>query len=387
MSSHMPSAEFENTVRRGLSDLAGDVTAPVLRLRARKRVRTHQALTALATLLVVGITAAGALTVLGTEPERYVRVGGGRLLNTRGAGGQFPCSDEQMEMPGGGQRCVAVGSYRGVDWSLAASLDPKHGLCLWTGTSGGGNLAAGAGGSCDEYTEGGITLSESRLGDLPMLAVGAVPGATERLFLEHGGDDRFELQVYPTPANFPLDLKFYLVWLPDDAQNLLAYNRSGDVIAERRLDGAEPGKSQETKHFVVERGEIEGVAWTLESYGDVIDGRETVCTALILGDAEPANTCHGSFDGRGLSVTVAYPSELPGRAVVSGVMSSKIEELILQLKKGEDTGTAILRAPEPVEPALEFVMGFPTVGDDGTIAGRIVGRDGSSRKVAEQRLP
>ena len=408
MSEHIIDPSFEEYVRNALADTVSGASPAPLPTRVRRRARVRQMVTATATavgaaaLIVAAFAFAG--LVLGDEPMVDV---GGRPMDTRGAGGISPCPNSPF---GGGAFehgtgdysgtfCISQGSYEGVSWSLGVSWSRGAGdepLCIATGTMGGG-AAAGVGSSCDDYVPGAIGLNVSQVEGYPKMAAGQVPGNTETLFLEHGGDESFELQVYRAPKAFPLDLGFYLVFMPDDAQTLVAYDAAGNEIARRNIDG-EPGapdeQTERTHNVNIDKGVSAGVNWVLDTFGTVIDGRETVCTSLEITAPEkgivgglPEETCHiGVPDHDVIGIAKTVTDEVSGVAAYSGVMSSKVDSVVLRTNDGRRFDFEVITAPENIEQRLAyFVLIVEGVGVEG-LEGTIVARSEGGAILAEREV-
>ena len=409
MSEHIIDPSFEDYMRNALAETVLDASPAPLPTRVRRRARVRQMVTATATGLGAVALIVGAFTfvgsVFGEEPKVNV---GGRQLNASGAGGTSPCPNSPF---GGGAFehgtgdysgvfCISQGSYEGVSWSLGVSWSRGAGdkpLCIATGTMGGG-AAAVVGSSCDEYLPGQIGLNVSQIEGYPKMAAGQVPGDTETLFLEHGGDESFELQVYRAPKAFPLDLGFYLVFMPDDAQTLVAYDASGTEIARRNIDG-EPGapgeETERTRNVNIDKGTAAGVSWVLDTFGTVIDGRDTVCTAFEFTD-EPAEGIEGKLENEAchkgvpdhdvIGITRWVNDDVPGVVAYSGVMSSNVDSVTLSTDDGREFDAEVITAPKNIEQRLAyFVLIVDGVDAEGQIA-TIVARSEGGAILAEREV-
>lgn len=358
---------------------------------------------------MLAAVAFGAFTLgsamLDTDPTVDV---GGTPMDERGAGGVSPCTNNPF---GGGAFehgtgdytgtfCISQGSYEGISWSMGVSWSRGAGdepLCIATETIGGG-AGGSSGSSCDEYLPGEIGLNVSQIEGYPKMAAGQVPGDTETLFLEHGGDERFELQVYRAPKAFPLDLGFYLVFMPDDAQTLVAYDSAGNEIARRNIDG-EPGapgeQTERTRNVNIDKGTAAGVSWVLDTFGTVIDGRETVCTAFEFTD-EPAEGIEGKPENEAcyegvpdhdvIGIIRWVNNDVPGVVAYSGVMSSKVDSVTLSTDDGREFDAEVITAPENIEQRLAyFVLIVDGVDAEGRIA-TIVARSEGGAILAEREV-
>ena len=402
MSEQIIDPSFEDFVRNAFADTVSGASPAPLPRQVRRRARVRQMVTASATGLgVVAIVFAAfsfAGAIFGEAPKVNV---GGRQMDARGAGGISPCqSDPFASMPGAGGEdhafCVSHGSYEGVSWALGASVH-RDDLCIATATMGGG-AAAGVGSSCDDFEDGGIGMSVSQIEGYPKHAVGYVPGATEKLFLEHGGDESFELQVYPTPKGFPRDLKFYSVFMPDDAQTFVAYDADGNEIARRNVDG-EPGapgeQTERTRNVNIDEGEASGISWVLDAFGTVIDGRETVCTAFAFTD-EPAagiegkpenEACHEGVPEHDVIGIVRWVNDdVPGVVTYSGAMSSRVDSVTLTTDDGSEFEAEVIRASKKIDQQFAFfVLIIDGVDAEGEIA-TIVARSAGGAILAEREV-
>ena len=408
MSDHIIDPSFESFVRNAMEETVSGANPAPLPNGVRRRARARQIVTATVTTLGAAAVIVAALTftgsIFGDVPKVNV---GGRPMDARGAGGVSPCPDSPFDFGGGafehgtgdytGISCISQGTYEGVSWSLGASWSrgapEKSAFCIATGTMGGG-AAAGVGSSCDEYIPGTIGLDVSQIEGYPKMAAGYVPGHTETLFLEHGGDESFELQVYRAPKAFPLDLGFYLVFMPDDAQTLVAYDASGEEITRRNIDGppGAPGEQTErTRSVNIDKGESAGVGWVLDSFGTVVDGRETVCTLLKISAPEKGITgqedmeiCHIGVPDHDV-IGIAKTSEA-GYVAYSGVMSSRVDSVILRTDDGREFEAKVIPAPANIEQRLAyFVLIVEGVDAEGLTA-TIIARSAGGAILAEREV-
>lgn len=351
---------FEDLVRTSLAGAAD--AAPSAPPLPRLRVRARQAALVAAGGLVAVAGALGAVRVGGevfAKPD-LVPVGPGEvMMDARGAGGEYPCelADTGSGRPAGS--CIATGERDGVRWTLGASLERNGDLCmiLW---SVGGPGAGVAGSSCNAYEPETIGLEQTGMGDLPLLAYGHVPAGAESLYLEHGGDS-FELEVYPAPPGFPTNDGFYLVWLPDDASRIVAYDAGGEVVATRELDSSRPDLPPgETGYATVAEGTHEGVPWVLETYSIDDGGREITCTRVLVGPhlTRPHGPCDATFGSSSAVGVGAFSApELPGYIALGGVTRSTSRSITFETGGGSIDAT-VHDAPAGLDETLRFFVAF-----------------------------
>ncbi|HEV2756379.1 MAG TPA: hypothetical protein VG318_11465 [Actinomycetota bacterium] len=357
----MSQRAFEDFVRTSLAG-AADAAPPAPPL-PRRRVTARQ---------VALMGAAGVLALAGTfgavrvgsdvfaGPEMVPVAPGERMLDARGAGGEYPC-----ELGSGPQdeasACIATGERDGVTWTLGVSVERNGDLCMVLETVGGPG-AAGAGSSCGEYEPGAIGLDQTGIGDLPLLAYGHVPATAESLYLEQSGGDSFELEIYPAPEGSPVHAGFYLVWLPEDAARLVAYGSDGEVVADRDLDSSRPDAppAGEFSYVTVAEGTHEGVPWVLEVYGVNDDGREVTCTRVLVGPhlTRPYGPCDASFgDGSAIGVSASSAPELPGWIALGGVTDPATGSVMFSLP-GREIEAQMFDSPPGPDPDLRFFVAF-----------------------------
>lgn len=300
----------------------------------------------------------------------------GDLMDERGSGGTYPCSFDTT--PGRlGATCVARGERDGLKWKMGASVQQDGTLCLAIETVGGG-AAGGGGSSCNEYEPERIALEQMGIGDLPMLAYGKVPSHVERLVLEHGAAESFELEIYPPPEGFPIEAGYFLVWLPDDAVRLVAYDAEGGVVTTQSFDGSQPG-SQPEETARAEIGDVvhDGSPWKVEAYGAVEDGRDVVCVRMELRGAETSALapCDASFGRQSVVGVSAFSSpEFPQVVAFGGVTSSKTGSVTFVAGDGLRVDALMIEPPAKVDRTLRFFTAFLPAEGAGT-KGSIVVRN------------
>lgn len=378
---------FEDFLRASLfGAVAGAGSPPPL---PKRRVRMRQAALMGAAGAVVVLGALGVVSVSGgmVANDGSAPAGpSGGVFDERGSGGTYPCPQDGDH----GRRdwCIATGERHEVSWTLGVSIEHDSELCMTFEAAGGpgGGIASGGGSSCNEYEPDGIGLEQTGIGDLPRLAYGPVPAAADSLVLEHGADESFALEIYPAPAGFPLDAAFYLVWLPDDAVRLVAYDEGGSVVATRELDGSPEGQGP-PQYVDIDEGTFRGVPWAFSAYGDLKDGREIACTRVLLGrflsgSLAPCDASFGRESAAGITPYFSL-SELPGFTAMSGVTSSQTGSVTF-VAGGREIEATMIEPPPAIEQSLRFFVAFVPSGRQGQLTATVIVRDRSGEVIEER---
>ncbi|MGH2807780.1 MAG: hypothetical protein ACRDKT_10955 [Actinomycetota bacterium] len=372
MSDRTPDIGFESYLRAALADAVAGPVPTTFPARAKRRVRMRQSMfSVVVAAVVVAIATIGGSALGVFETDRYIEVAG-EELNERGAGGQYPCNAKEWFGPTdeGPVGCVAVGAYDGISWALGVTWKGNGDLCIVNSTVGGG-FAGGSGMSCGAYDPRGIGMDLIGFGSEPaeqMLAMGYVPGNTTELFLERGGDPPMELQLYPTPRELAagfisLDAKFYLVWLPDDAETLVAYDGDRE-IARLPIDGDSsqgdapndappPGATVDVTRF-----RAGGIPYVMDVYGEELNGDDVGCTrieSLRPRVEKKGGPCHPGFP-QDNAVSVAATVLKPPLVAVHGMVRSEVAALWAETPGRRRFEVEIIPTPRGVERGISFFV-------------------------------
>ena len=222
--------DFEDRVRAGLQTAALDAPVAGFPRSSRGRIRRRQAVGAAVVLTAFVTIGASAVGVLSMITDRPVQLDTARSDDPRGTGGTYPCSKKDLE-----SECVATGRYRGTSWWLGAYVDEKGLLCLTDWQDGPGD-GVGGGSSCGEHDPSEIGLGISVSSKLyPGIATGEVGPEVARVVVAREDHAPIELELYPAPDDFPLDVRFYNVFLPFDATAVVGFNSDGEEIARQDI--------------------------------------------------------------------------------------------------------------------------------------------------------
>jgi hypothetical protein len=387
----MTDAEDRDPFERRISSLmdaaAQDlVPGPSIPSRLKRRARVQQTAVivgGLATVLLLAVFAGAAVRALLPGPDS-VRPASN---DQRGSGGTYPCTVEpQPHQPKHGTMCVATGTYGDADWTLVTYKDEKHGMCidLEVTTPDGG----GGGGGCGYEDDRGIGIGLSSGDEYPEgIAYGPVTPSVDRLVLERENGEELELELYPTPGSAPPNApRFYLVFLPDDAAALVAYDDTGQEVDRRdsELDPAPPvpESTQLGPPVQVASGTYEGLAWDLQAYEERMGDDVRPCTELHLGKGDErfggGGGCYLLPDQVIGYAESAYGEKYPSLISIAGAVRPEVDEITLELADGSSIPLAIYRmsvdgdANEPFD--VDFFVGFVDVGKRGTLEGHVVAR-------------
>jgi hypothetical protein len=305
----------------------------------------------------------------------------------RGSGGSYPCTVEpQPYQPKDGTFCVATGTYGSAEWMLVTYEDKKHGICIdveVTTPDGGGG-----GGGCGYKDDRGIGIGVSSGDEYPDgIAYGPVTPSVDRLVLERENGETIELELYPTPGFAPPDTpRFYLVFLPDDAAALVAYDEAGKEIDRRdnELDPAPPfpESTQLGPPVQVASGTYNGLAWDLQAYEERMGDDVRPCTELYLGKGDERFGGGGGcylLPGQIIGYSEgAYGEEYPSLISIAGAVRPEVDEITLELGDGTSVPIAIYRVTtdgDPNEPFdVDFFVGFVEIAEGRVLKGDIVAR-------------
>lgn len=384
---------FDRKVAALMQDLTADVTPPpAIPRRVAVRARLGQAFivggVAVSVLLIV-VAAGAALRASGSrEPIRPIATPTGPSDNERGSGGTYPCTVEPEPYQPEDTKCVATGEFEGTEWSMVTYTD-KHGLCvdvsfLKEGAGGGGGGGCGRG---EPRTLGVGISSGDEQGEV---AYGEVSRSVAQVVVERESGDAFEVELYPAPEGSGLDLRFYLVFLPEDHAAIVANDSRGEEIDRQKTNHEfvepEPLGPPET----VATGDVDGEPWVLKAYQQqqTHDSIST-CTEFMFGRDEMhggGGSCSLEIPGKnhvGFSES-GFGREFPDLIALFGVVSKEVADLSLELDDGRVIPVPITTGPAHFEVA--FFVAFPKPAADGTLRGHLVARDSAGEVIDRSGL-
>ncbi|MEA2433623.1 MAG: hypothetical protein QOG54_1080 [Actinomycetota bacterium] len=382
----------------------------------RRRVRVRQAFTVLAAIVALGaIGVAGAATVdaFRDKPSGELGPAGGddATPGGRGSGGTFPCETVDTDY-----QCIAEGSYDGVAWSIGVQMNDF--LCMTQSTEsptqGGVASGEGADTGCMAYSPNRAEVNSLGTNDPDgYFASGYVGANISSAIVETESGEGIDLQLYPAPSGFPIsDVKFFAVFLPPDATDIVGYSATGNEVDRRPTD---PGKTSNDKldpvvqdalrkynegYLPVERGEIGGYPWILEARLGLLDlpGGEIhgddLCSSVSVGTDVGIARGEGGLGGGGNCFS-ADPSSVSfnpmslgytrlgfqgdGILVVFGAITPGVDHLFVEVDGGGKEQGYISEVPTELETNLRLFTVFIETQDANGLTGRIstFDRDGA----------
>jgi hypothetical protein len=243
-------------------------------------------------------------------------------------------------------------------------------------------------------------------------ASGYVGANISSAIVETESGEDIDLQLYPAPSGFPIgDVKFFAVFLPSDATDIVGYSATGDEVDRRPAD---PGKTPNDKldpavraalrrynqgYLPVERGEIGGYPWILEARQGLVDlpGGEVhgddLCSSVSVGtDVGIARAEGGLGGGNCFSADPSSISFNPtsfgytrlgfqgdGIVVVFGAITPGVDHLYVEVDGGQKEQGYISEVPAELNTNLRLFTVFIETQDANGLTGSIstFDRDGA----------
>lgn len=385
----MDNRSFEEKLRAQLHDAVGQLEAAPLPESAPRRARFRQMVGIAAVVLVVAVVAGTALTVLSDsgDPSSGIASAPEGGDDARGSGGTYPCSHKELD-----GECVAHGEYDGTEWWIGARMEGDD-LCTSdvqedrTGLSGSGM-------GCGSHDPDKIGFGVSTASQHPPVASGEVAAHVDRLLLERSEGPALELELYPAPEGFPLDVRFYNVFLPDDALELVAYDSKGDVAARQEIPGV--GDFNLSRPEVVSPrteiavGEVEGNPWTFEAREELTNGDITPCADVTFGYQEEfggGGSCNIGIPGKHpLGFAQSSFESGPPVIAVYGAVDARATEVLVELESGDSYEAEVFEAPSGFRNDVSYyVVWIPREGRPNP-PGRIVALDATGNEIGREDL-
>jgi hypothetical protein len=386
----MDNRSFEDRLRSELQDAVADVEAAPLPRAGVRRARSRQLLAVAAVLavtLAVGATTVTLLTGGGDRPNDLVG-SAEESKDARGTGGTYPCRHPELD-----GECIAHGEYDGIEWWIGAHMEGGD-LCTSdvhaddTGVTGSG---MGCGPHDPDTIGFGVTSGDAYESDI---ASGEVGPSVARLVLERSEGSPIELQLYPAPPGFPLDVNFYNVFLPEDATKLVAYDSSGEQVAEQSAERAEfefPQSEVVTPRTEIATGEEEGHPWSFVVREEFMNGGITPCFDVSFGHQEEfgaGGSCNPTVpDKHPLGFSQSSFESGPDVLVVFGVVDSRATEVIVELDRGDGYVAEVFEGPDGFrEDIAYFVVWVPREDGPPNPPGHVVAYDSDGNEVGREKL-
>ena len=385
----MDNRSFEDRLRTELQEAVTDVEPAPLPRTAARRTRVRQMVAVAAVIAVVAAVTGTTMTVLSgsDDPSRDVASTREGVDDPRGTGGTYPCSHPEIE----GQ-CIAHGEFDGTEWWIGAHMKGDD-LCKSDAQEGPDGLG-GSGMGCGPYDPEKIGFGVTSYSDhLEKIASGEVAASVDRLLLERSDGPALELELYPAPDGFPLDVRFYNVFLPEDALELVAYDAQGNVVARQTAEVAGfnfPRPQVVSPRTRIASGEIEGHPWTFEAREELTNGDVTPCSDVMFGYQEEfggGGSCyHRVPDKHPIGFSQSSFERGPAYIVVFGVVDARATEVVVELDRGDAFTTEVHEAPEGFrDDIVYYVVWIPRV-DRPNPPGRIVAFDAGGFEVGREEL-
>lgn len=393
----MDNRSFEDRLRSDLHDAVADVEAAPLPRAGARRARSRQFLAVAAVLAVAVAVGATTVTLLTNGEQRpNVHVAAPEAVaDQRGSGGTSPCYHRDLE----GQ-CVAYGRYDEdrhdealfTEWWLGAHMDGDD-LCVSDEHA--SKTAGGGGGmACGPYDPDKIGFGVTSSADFPHgIASGEVPGRVDRLLLERSDGPALELELYSPPEDFPLDVLFYNVFLPDDARALVAYDAAGNEVARHEVELAGditlPKPEAVSPRTVIASGEEEGHPWTFEVREE---GAElTPCTQVMFGRQEEfggGGSCYPDVPARHpIGFSQSSFERGPDVIAVFGVVDSKAAEVFVLLERGDGYNAEVFEGPDGFRDDVSYYVAWiPRKGGPPNPPGRVIAYESDGTPVGQEKL-
>lgn len=387
----MDNRSFEEKLRSQLHDVAEQVEAAPLPRTAARRTRFRQGFAVAAVLLfaiAVGGTSVALLTDTDEQPNVTPITDPDSGADRRGSGGSYPCAHPQLE-----GECIAHGEYDGIEWWIGAHMEGDD-LCTSnvqeerTGLSGSG---MGCGPHDPEKIGFGVSSGDDYQSGI---ASGEVSRNVARLVLERSDGPPIELQLYPAPPGFSLDVDFYNVFLPDDATRLVAYDSSGIEVAEQDAQLADfkfPRSEVVNPRTEIATGEEEGHPWSFVVREELMNGEIAPCTDVSFGREEEfgaGGSCSPSVpDKHPLGFSQSSFESGPDVIVVFGVVDSMASEVIVDLDRGDTYPAQVFEGPDGFrDDVAYYVVWVPRDGGPPTPPGHVIALDPDGNEVGREKL-
>ncbi|MGH2808012.1 MAG: hypothetical protein ACRDKT_12145 [Actinomycetota bacterium] len=379
-----------------LMDAASDhlVPAPSLPAGLKRRARVRQAAVALgafAAVFLVLFVAGSAVRALLPGPDGGSEVAAGE----RGSSGTYPCTYEPQPHQPKDTFCVATGTFEDAEWTMV-TYDSKDGICIdidVTTPDGGGG-----GGGCGSGPDRPIGVGVNTGDEYPNgIAFGRTAPNVARLVLELKDGNILDLELYPAPEGADVTGNFYVLFLPDDAEALVAYDDTGAEIA-RETAFASPAPVEESTPLgppvPVASGDFEGLPWKLNAYEEQMSDEVMTCTELYFGDDED----FGGGGGCGYEVPsqsaisfseAGHGDDLPDVVSIFGVIDPRVDDVVLDLPDGEDVSFQIYRSATDRGPGgfdVDFFVGFVETPNNEPLNGTLIARTSDGEVLQRKKL-
>jgi hypothetical protein len=390
----MDNRSFEDRLRSELHDAVADVEAAPLPRAGARRARSRQLLAVAAVVAVAVSVGATTVTLLRGGGESRNDLAGNPeespegADDARGSGGSYPCRHPELN-----GECVAHGEYDGIQWWIGAHMEGDD-LCT-SDVHANHSGVTGSGMGCGPFDPDrigfGVTSGDHYESDI---ASGEVASTVTRLVLERSEGSPIELQLYPAPPGFPLDVSFYSVFLPEDATKLVAYDSSGEQVAEQSAERAEfefPQSEVVSPRVEIASGEEQGHPWSFRVHEELMNGDVTPCTDVMFGQGEEfggGGSCyHGVLDKHPIGFSQSSFESGPDVIAVFGVVDAKATEVVVELDRGDAYTTDVLEAPDGFQDTIGYyVLWIPREGGPPNPPGRIIASDAEGSEVGREDL-
>jgi hypothetical protein len=386
----MGNRSFEDRLRSELHDAVAHVEATPLPRAGVRRARSRQLLAVAAVLAVSVAVGATTVTLLTGGGDRSNDLVGSleESEDARGSGGSYPCRHPELD-----GECVAHGQYDGIEWWIGAHMEGDD-LCT-SDVHADHSGVTGSGMGCGPFDPDrigfGVTSGDQYESDI---ASGEVAPTVDRLVLERSEGPPIELQLYPAPLGFPLDVSFYNVFLPEDATRLVAYDSSGERVAEQSAERAEfefPQSEVVSPRTEIASGEEQGHPWSFEAHEELMNGQVTPCEDVSFGYQEEfggGGSCDvGVPDKHPLGFSQSSFESGPDVIVVFGVVEPRATEVIVDLDRGDSYVAELFDAPDGFRLDVSYyVVWIPREGGPPNPPGHVVALDPDGNEVGRKDL-